>query len=91
MTSDVIKEIRRVSFNLRPTVLSDYGLSSGIKNIVKELCAYTETNLEFINETNFHQRLEKKIETHLYRITQEAINNALKYAKIEVIWCIQKL
>lgn len=79
--SDVIKEVRRVSFNLRPTVLSDYGLSSGIRNIVKELDVYTEANLSFSNKSNFNMRLDKKVETHLYRITQEAINNALKYSK----------
>ena len=85
LTSDIIKEVRRVSFNLRPTVLSDYGLSSGIKNIVNELNIYTETEITFTNETDFNDRLDKRIETHLYRITQESINNAIKYSKSDKI------
>ena len=34
----------------------------------------------FINKTDFNQRLDSLIEINIYRVTQEAINNAIKYA-----------
>jgi signal transduction histidine kinase len=34
----------------------------------------------FYNKTDFNQRLDSLSEINIYRITQEAINNAIKYA-----------
>lgn len=82
---DIIKEIRRVSFDLRPTVLSDYGLVAAIRNITSALDKLSSTDIEFCNSSNFDLRFEKKLETHIFRIVQEAINNALKYAKAKNI------
>lgn len=81
LTANIIKEIRRTSFNLRPSVLSDYGIASAIKNMVQELNKYTETDITFSNLTGFESRLHKKVEAQLYRLTQEAVNNALKHAQ----------
>ena len=85
ITGDIIKEVRRVSFNLRPTVLSDYGLPPVLKNFVQEINKITDVEISFKNPTEFSGRLGKKREANLYRIAQEAINNALKYAKASKI------
>lgn len=85
LLKDVIKEVRRVTFNLKPTVLSDYGISPGLSVYVKEINKLTNVEISFQNKTNFSQRLPTKIENNIYRIIQEAINNALKYAKADVI------
>lgn len=85
LTGKIIKEIRRISFNLRPSVLSDYGLPSSIKTIVQELNKYTETDISFSNLTGFQQRLHKKVEAQLYRLVQEAVNNALKHSEAKKI------
>ena len=81
LAGDIIKEVRRVSFDLRPSVLSDYGLTSAIRNITQELNKLTDININFTNKTDFNIRLEKRLETHLFRIVQESVNNALKYSE----------
>ena len=43
--------------------------------------AVTKMQVNFFNETRFITRLDSNIETNLYRIIQEAVNNAIKYAK----------
>lgn len=85
LIKDVIKEVRRVTFNLKPTVLSDYGISAGLTVFIKEINKLTDVELNFINKTNFSKRLPSKIENNIYRIVQEAINNAIKYAKTPTI------
>jgi two-component system, NarL family, sensor histidine kinase DegS len=81
LTKSIIQEVRRVSFNLTPSSLDDFGLVAAIKKFSEEINAVTKTNVQFINETKFINRLESHKETNLYRIIQESVNNALKYAK----------
>lgn len=81
LMKSIIIEVRRVSFNLTPSSLDDFGLVPAVKKFCDEINPVTKTNIEFINETSFINRLESRVETNLYRIIQEAVNNALKYAK----------
>ena len=83
LIKDVIKEVRRVTFNLKPTVLSDYGISAGLGVFTKEINKLTKVEVSFVNITNFSKRLPSKIENNIYRIVQEAINNSIKYAKTD--------
>lgn len=88
LIKDIIKEVRVVTFNLKPPVLSDYGLAAGLKNLVHEIDKLSDNQLIFENQTGFNKRLSPKIENNIYRIVQEALNNAIKYAespKVEVI------
>ena len=45
----------------------------------------TGKQIAFDNKTDFDGRFDSVVETNLYRITQEAVNNAIKYAGSEHI------
>ncbi|WP_075340739.1 ATP-binding protein [Tenacibaculum agarivorans] len=79
-TSDIIKGVRTATFNLMPSELSDHGLVPALTKLTKELAKLTEKNILFVNRTDFNLRLDSLTEINIYRITQEAINNAIKYA-----------
>ncbi|REE05603.1 sensor histidine kinase [Marinoscillum furvescens] len=81
LMKSIIQEVRRVSFNLTPSSLDDFGLVPAVNKFCEEINTVAKAKLTFINETRFINRLESNIETNLYRIIQEAVNNALKYAK----------
>jgi len=85
LAGDVIKSVRVATFNLTPPELGDYGINTGIAKLVEGLQVRTGKNILFENRTNFNNRLELHIETNLYRITQEALNNAIKYAQANYI------
>lgn len=78
---DIIREVRKVTFNLKPTVLGDYGLQAGLNVFVKEIGKLSDVELIFRAEGEADQRIPQKIENNIFRIVQEAINNAIKYAK----------
>jgi two-component system sensor histidine kinase DegS len=80
LSLDIIKGVRTATFNLMPPELSDHGIVSSIAKLTQELSKLTGKNILFYNKTNFDQRLDSLIEINIYRLTQEAINNAIKYA-----------
>lgn len=81
LISQVIKEVRRVTFNLKPTVLGDFGLQAGLNVFVREISKLTEIELSYTVESSENIRLPQKVENNIFRIIQEAINNAIKYSK----------
>ncbi len=81
LSEDLIQGIRIATFNLTPPELKDYGISIALQKMAKELTKLTGKNIIFENKSNFDQRFDTLIETNLYRVTQEAVNNAIKYAE----------
>ncbi|MFN8415983.1 MAG: histidine kinase [Cytophagaceae bacterium] len=78
---DIIQEVRRISFDLMPSVLHDFGLAAGLHHLCERMTANVKTvNISYTGIESI-QRYEKNFEINLYRIAQEAMNNALKYAE----------
>ncbi len=80
LSLDIIKGVRTATFNLMPPELSDHGINSALAKLTQELSKLTGKNILFYNKTDFDQRLDSLVEINIYRLTQEAINNAIKYA-----------
>lgn len=82
--SDTIQETRRISFNLMPSVLHDYGLLPAVKHLADQVARYHQ--IDVCVESDWKgERLGRQIETNLYRIIQEALNNAVKYAEADQV------
>lgn len=81
LITQVIKEVRRVTFNLKPTVLGDYGLQAALNVFVKEIAKLSDIGLTYHSDAEGTLRLPQKIENNVFRIIQEAINNAIKYSE----------
>jgi two-component system, NarL family, sensor histidine kinase DegS len=84
LIKEVIKEVRKVTFNLKPTVLGDYGVQAALNVFIQEIGKLTDTKLVYRTSGEI-ERLPQKTENNIFRIIQEAINNAIKYAGAEVI------
>lgn len=80
LTLDIIKGVRIATFNLTPPELTDHGIVPGLSKLTQELSRFTGKNIIFYNKTDFNDRLDSLVEINVYRIVQEAINNAIKYA-----------
>ncbi len=80
LIDNAIEETKRISHDLSPVLLRDFGLIPAIEHIVDQTNAQKKIAVKF-NEYNFSERIDKKTENALYRITQEAVNNILKHSK----------
>ncbi len=76
---ETIEATRTVSFNLAPSVLSDYGVSPAIRILTEQVSKAANIEIDFV-EIKI-KRLPEGIETCLYRICQEALHNAVKYSE----------
>jgi len=74
-------EVNFLAFELRPSVLDDLGLVVAIGNFVREWSQHYGIAAEFHASGLRRRRLEPDLETNIYRITQEALNNTLKHSK----------
>lgn len=89
LIKQIIKEVRKVTFNLRPMVLGDYGLQAALNVFVNEMQKLIDIAIEFHSENEI-SRLPQKVENNIFRIIQEAINNAIKYSEAKRIDVILK-
>jgi len=74
-----INEIRRISNDLMPAVLSEFGLVTALKNICEDISDNSNIDLQCIYKGNFNN-LDDKTAIYLFRIIQEALNNIVKHA-----------
>ncbi|PKK34635.1 hypothetical protein BWI96_21090 [Siphonobacter sp. SORGH_AS_0500] len=81
---ETIETVRQISYDLMPSVLTDFGLVSALRLLSEKITKISGIKVRF-NSGEFPIRLSSAIEVNLYRIVQEAINNSLKYAKASVI------
>lgn len=84
LITQTITEARTISFNLMPAVLSDFGIASALKLLSSQVATSAGINVTFTHNCT-NERLAKNIEIGLYRIAQEAIHNAVKYAQASEI------
>lgn len=85
LTADLIKGVRTATFNLTPPELSDHGIFPALHKMTIELSKLTGKTILFENKVEENIRFDSLAETNIYRVTQEAVNNAIKYAQANYI------
>ncbi|UII77768.1 type IV pili methyl-accepting chemotaxis transducer N-terminal domain-containing protein [Flagellimonas sp. HMM57] len=85
LASDLIKGVRTATFNLTPPELQDHGIFPALQKMTQELSKLTGKNILFENKAEENIRFDSLAETNMYRVTQEAVNNAIKYADANYI------
>jgi len=84
LLNEVEKQLRRYSHELRPTILDDLGWIPAVRFLAEGVSK--RANLPIHIEAKISGRLPGTIETTLYRVVQEALNNAVKHAKAKNVW-----
>ncbi len=85
MVRSALYEVRRIIYDLRPMALDDLGLVPTLKKYLSTIEEYngdTTISFTFIGS---EQRIPSKFEVALFRMVQEAVQNALKHAEAREI------
>lgn len=78
LVKDLMSSVRDLSQLLRPSTLDDFGLKASLHGLAESFAQRTGIAVE--PHLEFDRRLHGEIETHLYRIAQEALTNAARHA-----------
>jgi two-component system, NarL family, sensor histidine kinase DegS len=83
--SALSERLRAAIYDLRPPMLN-YGLWPALDSLVNKLNARAGEEMEiYLNVSGREERYPLHVEQHLYRIAQQAIDNALKHASATII------
>ncbi|WP_019415037.1 sensor histidine kinase [Paenisporosarcina sp. TG20] len=80
----LLDDIRNLSVELRPAALDDLGLEAAFRSHFKRIEKSYGLSVEFRSDIS-KKRYGSEIETVVYRVCQEALLNAIKYAQVEVV------
>lgn len=77
--AEAASEVRRISHGLMPGTLSKLGLPDALRELADGLNGSGRIHVD-VHAHGFRERLSPTVETGLYRIVQEALNNTVKHA-----------
>jgi two-component system sensor histidine kinase NreB len=84
LVDDMINSIRDLSHSLRPAIGKDYGLKESLENHFHRLESQSALIIRFRDEFG-ETEIPKLAETVAFRIIQEAVANAIRYAEVEEV------
>ena len=88
---DQIANLRSLITELRPAALDELGLGAAIESLAENHAAATERDVE-LDLALAHEdgvapeRLDRELESAVYRVIQEALTNVAKHANAENVW-----
>lgn len=80
--SSAIVEGRRIMQGLHPSVLDDLGINEALKELSLTIAKVAKWQLE-LDIQELRQEVDRLTSVTLYRVVQEALNNALKHAEAQ--------
>ncbi|MGY3052571.1 PAS domain S-box-containing protein [Pedobacter sp. UYEF25] len=78
LLDQAIRELRAISNDLHPTILRDFGLAAGIKDMVRRMNHSGFQILSTIDQAT--DLLPTDIQLYIFRIIQELLNNSIKHS-----------
>lgn len=79
-----IVELRRVSHNMMPEALLNFGLKEALENYCEDLNLSRQIRVQF-QAYGMEDRMDQNTEIILYRIVQELLNNVIKHAEAKKV------
>jgi signal transduction histidine kinase len=77
-------QLRRLSHELMPALLSDLGLIPALRYLFEGLAQRSQLQISI--EAVPEQRLPRRVEATLYHVAKEALHNVVKHARATAVW-----
>jgi signal transduction histidine kinase len=78
----IIGEVHRLAWGMRPSILDDYGLDSALARHIEELSKTAGLEIDYqFTSPDGSKRLPSRIEVTLFRIAQEALTNVIRHSE----------
>ena len=84
LVRDALASVRKLSIDLRPSALDDFGLVAALDRFTSDLRERGALQITFAAH-DLDTRLPEPVETALYRVTQEGVANAIRHGEARSI------
>lgn len=81
--TDEIRALRQTMVQLRPPVLDERGLAAALRDHAHAVAKEADVDVDVV--VDLRERLEKSLETIIYRVVQEALRNVAKHAHARTV------
>ncbi|HAD97725.1 MAG TPA: hypothetical protein DCG19_09990 [Cryomorphaceae bacterium] len=78
--SGMASEIRNMAYQMMPLTLKEFGLEKALETLLERTLMAHHITFDF-NAIGIEKRPEDRVETSIYRICQELLNNSVKHSK----------
>ena len=78
---EALQQVRDLSFELRPSLLDDLGLTAALRRYADRYAQRTGIQTKMTIRTESRIRLPRELETACFRIVQEALTNVARHAQ----------
>ena len=82
--NETAQEVREISHQMMPKVLSEFGLIPAIEEMLEKTLKFSNIKGEY-EHFNISERFSERIEISIYRIAQELINNVIKHSGASLV------
>jgi signal transduction histidine kinase/CheY-like chemotaxis protein len=76
---ELLQRVRRVSLDLRPSLLDDYGLEAALRWYIDRQARAADLDIRIVSDVG-DARFPPEIETACYRVAQAAVTNVIRHA-----------
>jgi signal transduction histidine kinase len=81
----IARDVQALSHKLHSSKLEYLGVGAAIRSFCYEFCQQYDASIQFAEE-NVPNSLPRDISLSLFRVTQEALQNALKHSGVRQFW-----
>jgi signal transduction histidine kinase len=78
VTNNVLKSSREIAHNLMPAILEKFGLTEALVELCDE---FSNEHISVKHHISYEEGLSKDHELHVFRITQELLNNSVRHGE----------
>lgn len=89
MSASAVDDLRELIADLRPAQLDDLGLVPALRDMANHVAQRSAMQVQ-VNASESRRRLRAQVETILYRLAQEALNNAARHSHAKNVWITLK-
>jgi signal transduction histidine kinase len=86
LVHELIQKVRKISLDLRPSVLDDLGLLPALEWYFERYTQQTRIVVDFDPQNLERQRFSNEIEITIFRIVQESLTNVARHANVEQVF-----
>lgn len=79
--ADAVTEIKRISYNVMPQAIVDFGLEAALNGLCESVRKYSSLSIDFRYVREADNKLDFEVSIAVFRIMQEGLNNIVKHAQ----------